>query len=940
MTVPGVFEMAPGADPTADPDTYTWTGLTALTAQNEITIGRGRRARGVAVSDAATSQMLLGNNGDLTPYKPTSQYSPHIRKGLRVRHYINVGDRYLSVNGAVGARASTPDAASLDIVGDLFLAVEIRSPTRIPTVAQVRHELVGKWNPTGNQRAYYLAITSDGRLVLFWSTTGADAPSAISTLPIRCPDQGPVTYAVHLDADNGDGGHTARFWCITGTLAQLLAQLAADETRIRLGDPFVGVGVTSIFASTATLEIGNVSPIGDAAYRGGFNKMQLRAGDWTGTVAANPDFTIQTAGATSFADTAAVPKTWTINSPATISNRKVRLMGELISNGVLLPGLGVTGTAQVRWDIAGVLHRLDLGERALESALFQRITSPELAASVDAYWPMEDGRDATQFATPIAGQRPITIVNGMSLSSDSTLPASKPLPSVSANDPWSFDVKVENSTADLWEVTWLVKIPTPSTPTADRILTVYASGSARSWIIQQDATNGVTLSALDQDDGGLLLDVLPWNVDFQYWSIVQLAIDQNGGNIDYILRWIPIQGPGAGGVSSMSGSFAATAGRVTRVAKTATGNAPPDGISMGHVAVTSGMGESWLAGADSGYNGEPAARRVWRICREQNIPVLIDGAYGATTTANLAAGEQAMGPQPITSVLGALEECAKVSNGYLGEATELFGLTFRSGWTLRNPVARLTSTVTVPPFEPSDDTSHVVNDATVTRPNGSSARHVDTAHQALEGAFKDSRDRNVQADWQLPHHASWWVHESTAQEIAIPGFTMELAKNPALVNTWLGVSLGDAVTLSNLPPVMPASTATQLVEGFEETISPHLHTVKVNGRPASPWNVTVVGDAVSARLGSGGSQLNSSFVAGTATSMAVLVTLGSGWETAAGSYPQDVNVGGARVTVSAVGAPAAGVQTFTVSATISNGVNYTVPAGTAVFPWRPAVVSI
>jgi hypothetical protein len=86
-----------------------------------------------------------------------------------------------------------------------------------------------------------------------------------------------------------------------------------------------------------------------------------------------------------------------------------------------------------------------------------------------------------------------------------------------------------------------------------------------------------------------------------------------------------------------------------------------------------------------------------------------------------------------------------------------------------------------------------------------------------------------------------------------------------------------------------------------------------------------------------GSVLDANFVAGTDTSMDVDVTAGQFWTTAAGGFPLDVDAGGAQVTVSAVGAPAGTVQTFTVSATIANGVNKTVPAGTAVKLWRPTI---
>jgi hypothetical protein len=74
--------------------------------------------------------------------------------------------------------------------------------------------------------------------------------------------------------------------------------------------------------------------------------------------------------------------------------------------------------------------------------------------------------------------------------------------------------------------------------------------------------------------------------------------------------------------------------------------------------------------------------------------------------------------------------------------------------------------------------------------------------------------------------------------------------------------------------------------------------------------------------------------------MDVETTLGSEWTTAAGHVPFDIDVAGARVHVTAIGAATAGVQTFTVDANTVNGVNKSIAAGTAVKLWRTAYRSL
>ena len=87
---------------------------------------------------------------------------------------------------------------------------------------------------------------------------------------------------------------------------------------------------------------------------------------------------------------------------------------------------------------------------------------------------------------------------------------------------------------------------------------------------------------------------------------------------------------------------------------------------------------------------------------------------------------------------------------------------------------------------------------------------------------------------------------------------------------------------------------------------------------------------------SGDSTLSADFIAGTNTSMTVAIASGLLWTTAGGDFPLELDVGGARITVTAISG-ASSPQTFTVSATVVNGVAKTVPAGTKVRLWRPTV---
>ncbi|GII87695.1 hypothetical protein Ssi03_56850 [Sphaerisporangium siamense] len=140
----------------------------------------------------------------------------------------------------------------------------------------------------------------------------------VSTLPVPAPPSGRRALRVTLDVNNGAAGRTTTFY-YADTIAGPWTQL---------GDPVVTAGTTSIFDSTAGVELGDAADLTNSPVTGRFHGFELRSGI-SGSVVANPDFTTQTPGATSFAD--ASGRTWTIAGQAEITNRQYRFHGEVSS---------------------------------------------------------------------------------------------------------------------------------------------------------------------------------------------------------------------------------------------------------------------------------------------------------------------------------------------------------------------------------------------------------------------------------------------------------------------------------------------------------------------------------------------------------------------------------------------------------------------------------
>ena len=215
------------------------------------------------------------------------------------------GDYYLSINGASGSNATTPDHANLDITGDMEVRVDATLDSwTTPTGTGM--ELFGKFAPPSNQ-SWLLWINSNRRLVFRHS------PDGTAIIDNVCPLALPVTtgrlaVAAIIDVDNGAGSHSV-FFFTAPTMAGPWSLLSATLTA----------GTTSIFNSTASVGVGNVPISGFNAPSGRIHAAQIYAGTGSTDVRANPNFTAQPPGTTSFADTATTPKTWTVGAAASIA---------------------------------------------------------------------------------------------------------------------------------------------------------------------------------------------------------------------------------------------------------------------------------------------------------------------------------------------------------------------------------------------------------------------------------------------------------------------------------------------------------------------------------------------------------------------------------------------------------------------------------------------
>lgn len=231
------------------------------------------------------------------------------------------GINYLWHPGIAGNYASTPDAAPIDIVGDIDIRVKLSADDWTPGTIQT---LVSKWLNTGDQRSWGLYLQTTGELELQTSVDGiATSFTNTSTVPTGFANGTVHWVRVVFDVD----------WFF-----QTLTRFWTSEdgvTWIPLGDNIVVGAPTSIFNSTATLDIGAINAGVGFPLAGKVFQAQVLDG-WDGTVEYNANFEEVAEGAASFNESSVNAALVTINSTA---GWPAQIVGASNGNTILFDGI-------------------------------------------------------------------------------------------------------------------------------------------------------------------------------------------------------------------------------------------------------------------------------------------------------------------------------------------------------------------------------------------------------------------------------------------------------------------------------------------------------------------------------------------------------------------------------------------------------------------------
>lgn len=892
-----------------------WADVTEWAfTRDPITISYGRADEGQRVDPGRATISFNNRDGRFSASNPRSPYYGLIGRNTPVRVSVPGVEPYLELTGETADTASTPDASVLDIVGDIDVRYEATVDWQTPGT----HLLMGKYS-TINQASWLLYVR-DQFLRFQWSTTGADAVVYGWQLP---PLPGRAAVRVVLDVNNGASHSMLRMYTAPS--------IAGPWTQFSVDADF-DMPVTSIFSGSSPLVIG-VTVGATPPLPGRVHKVEIR--NSAGTVVANPDFTVQDLGDTSFVDAAG--RTWTVNGEARISDREYRFKGEI---SAWPPKWDVSGEdVWVPIEAGGILRRLSQGRKPLASTLARRIpTQP----NVLAYWPLEEGTDAKQASSPIPGVSPLRLTS-VTWASANTLPSSSPLPVLASNGGpgalMSGAVPAPKGATTGWQVRWLYRLDTAPT-TLYTFMRITGSGTVKEWYLQSRDTQSRIIGR-DAEGADVVNQSVATGADlFNQWNSCNLHLSQSGGTVSWRVDWQDIGGDAGG----FGGTYSGTAGRVTGVASPPDGYAAQlDGMALGHIAVISTSTTAAYDGAITGYAGETAINRMLRLASETDMPLSVyDGS--------ITLGAQAMGPQLPTGILDLVFECADTDGGILYEPADAIALRYRDRTSLYNQTPALVLDYAAegevaPPLEPVEDDQHLRNDVTVERSGGSSGRvvieegplSVLPPEEGGVGIYDETVTLNLATDEQTEPIAGWRAHLGTWPGARYPSVHVQLHTATHLIGPILGLRIGDKGVIEHPPEWLPPEDIEFLTYGYTEVLDVFTWDWTANAAPAGPWNVAVVGES---KVDTAGSALAAGIDADDVT-LSVALVPDTVWVDSASfpaDFPIDVRVGGEVMRVTKI-VGTASPQTFTVTRSI-NGIVKSHAAGAPLSLAYPATVAL
>src|ERR1044072_2175466 len=133
--------------------------------------------------------------GRYSPGNPNSDLYGAIGRNTPVRVHLPAAQSHLELDGDPSGYVSTPDHASLDIVGDIDIRVEIDADV---TLSKLNQTIIGKWGDTAPARSWILRCIN-GLSIFKWYDPAQPPLQAFTTVQTY----GGRALRFTLDVNNG-----------------------------------------------------------------------------------------------------------------------------------------------------------------------------------------------------------------------------------------------------------------------------------------------------------------------------------------------------------------------------------------------------------------------------------------------------------------------------------------------------------------------------------------------------------------------------------------------------------------------------------------------------------------------------------------------------------------------------------------------------------------
>lgn len=621
-------------------------------------------------------------------------------------------------------------------------------------------------------------------------------------------------------------------------------------------------------------------------------------------------------------------------------------------------GTIVRGDAIVTVSASGALRRLGQGNPPVLSPLYRAISN---ASGLVAYWPCEDEKNSTNFASALPGQPPMEYVQRLHAGSNPNAAPAKPRPAASdlftcslplpliSDSEWYGNVLPYTVTANL-QCHFLLSVPASGTLTGCNLIGIVTGGDPYFWELGYGTGGTINIRAWRTYAPYLVEDrVVSFNIDGKLCQF-GLTLTQSGGNVNYQLDLYEVGA--TTGFTYNNTVTSATLGMASRV-QTSTNGGNFD-VAMGHINLrTAAWNLAEHMNFVNAWSGDQVGQRFLRVTGDALLGYTqLDGSVPYDNITDY------MGPQRAGTIVQLLRDCETCDTGTLWDG-ETPGVTYTTKRYRESRAPALTLDAArgeiALPFQPAHDDAYRVNRAVASRREGASASYIDNTGPLganIVGRYDDSRTVDCRDDTALPQYASWMVFQGTVEGYRYPRLSLDLRAHPELLDEWLALSIGDridVVNLSAIHPSAPVETLSLTVEGYEQTITPRSWTVTLNTSLARRWQVgqftaTTTGGTsdprseYAGRWDTDGATIAALCTAGQ-QSLTVNTPSGPLWTTAADDYPLYLDIGAVRVLATAC--TAGGVsgnarwQTFT-----TEPLPVSRAAGTAVGLWQPAVLGL